>query len=146
MQRFFSTDNHQWNRISLQIWQQRLQFISCWCTTTMSKMSNFEMSQGKHFPIDFPADGLATRLQSRSADLKFQTGMNPNFVRKRKDDTIRGPYEPSAPKIYRPSGKKIGLGLIGHDSMPWPISHRSVPDHEINICFSYCRKFIASSC
>ena len=72
--------------------------------------------------------------------------MNPNFVRKRKDDTIRGPYEPSAPKIYRPSGKKIGLGLIGHDSMPWPISHRSVPDHEINICFSYCRKFIASSC
>ena len=37
--------------------------------------------------------------------------MNPNFVRKRKDDTIRGPYEPSAPKIYRPSGtNQISFG------------------------------------
>ena len=44
-------------------------------------------------------------------NLIFQTGMNPNFVRKRKDDTIRGPYEPSAPKIYRPSGtNQISFG------------------------------------
>ena len=65
--------------------------------------------------------------------------MNPNFVRKRKDDTIRGPYEPSAPKIYRPSGKKSG-----QKSSDDPF--RRAVDHVMNICFSYCRKFIASSC
>lgn len=133
MQRFLPTNNHQWNRISLQIWKQRLQFISCWCATTMSKVSNFEMPQGKHLKISFQ-DYL-----DRSADLDFQTGMNPNFVRKRKDDTIRGPYEPSAPKIYRPSGRNSC-----HKPSDDPI--RRYVDHVINICFSYCRKFIASSC
>ena len=48
--------------------------------------------------------------------------MNPNFVRKRKDDTIRGPYEPSAPKIYRPSGKNSD-----HDSSDGPFRTNMMP-------------------
>ena len=59
---------------------------------------------------------------TRSADLDFKTGMNPNFVRKRKDDTIRGPYEPSAPKIYRPSGKNYD-----HESCDGSIQTDIVP-------------------
>lgn len=47
MQRFLSTNNHQWSRIHLQRWKRKLRFVQCWNQTTMSKMSNHEMLTGK---------------------------------------------------------------------------------------------------
>ena len=128
LQRVLPTNNHQWNWISLQIWKQWLQFISCRRPSTMPKMSNFEMPQGKIFKLllEFRLSFRLVWTQTLFENVKtIQLGDLMNQVLRRSID-------------HQVSKETLRLKA-------W-VARNKANVCVINIWLSYCGKFIASSC
>ena len=86
--------SHDPGRVHLSFRAERVRFDDWNWAATLSKVSDTQVSTGKLQPF------YVTYYRW------FQCGMNPNYVRKRKEHAVIGPYETNTGPTTRPSGTR----------------------------------------